>query len=210
MSQAAANGGTHRPAASSLPDMPSRLSVVPRKWTEDEEQIMREHFPHTTQAQMLALLPGRTKSTIKAKARDMRLRKTAEAIVSCNRENCRGKDLWDDEEVALLRRLWTTAPIEEVYAAFAPRRVKRGVARKAETLKLKRPRVEVVRQLSLAGTKGAAIARAKKVARLGIKEVQAEQALALQRVFAPAANCAPINLSMVMANPLEAAWRGLA
>ncbi len=179
-------------------------------WTEAETQIMRDHFPNKPQAEMLAMLPGRSKTAVKAKAKDMGLRKTPQALIAINRANCRGKDLWSEEDVALLRRLWTTAPIEEVYPAFAPRRGKRAVARKAEAMKLKRPRAEVIRQLALAGEKGGAIKRAAKEEKVRVREQQAEESLKLQRVLSPVGRYGSPNLTMVMAHPLEAAWRGVA
>lgn len=185
-------------------------AIVGERWSEAELATLKAHYSTSSRAQLLALLPGRSPAAIKDKAKRLALRKTAEGMAACNRDNYRGKDRWGAEEEALLRRLWESAPIEQVYAAFVPRRGKRAVARKADAMRLRRPRVEVIRQRKLAGHKAGDAMRARKEEKARVKEQQEDKSLQLQRVFSSARGCAPLNLTMVMANPLEAAWRGLA
>lgn len=178
-------------------------------WSDAETRVMLDNFPHSTQQQMLLLLPGRTKGEIKAKAKRMGLRKTAQAIAACNRANCRGKDLWDEEEERLLRKLWVSAPLDQVYPAFAPRRGKRAVARKAEQMGLRRPKSEIIKHRAMAGRKAIQIAIRARAEKARVREQQEEESLRLQRVFSSASESTSPNIAMALATPLEAAWRGM-
>ncbi|WP_296271767.1 HNH endonuclease signature motif containing protein [Pseudomonas sp. UBA6323] len=48
------------------------------KWTDAEDDIIRKHYPTTTNDAMVALLPGRTKTAITLRAAGFRISKTAE------------------------------------------------------------------------------------------------------------------------------------
>ncbi len=186
-----------------------RTPKHPRWWTEPELQILRDHYPHQPLARMVELLPSRAKTALVTKAKNMGLRKTPEARKLCDRANVRGKDWWDAEEIELLRRLWTTAPLAEVYPAFAPRRGQRAVQRKAEQLRLRRPRAEVRKERQKSSIKAAAITNSGKRARRRALLQTEVSSLQLQRLLLPACGYGSPNLTMVMAHPLEAAWRGV-
>jgi hypothetical protein len=116
---------------------------------------------------------------------------------------------WTEEERALLRTLWGSADIDDILAAF-PTRSHKALSGAAARMGLRRPHQQIVKARVKAGRVSIDKMRAMKAERERRREQQEEAALQLTRVFLPAARCAPMSLSAILANPLEAAWRGIA
>ncbi len=107
---------------------------------------------------------------------------------------------WTDAEQALLRKLWTTAPLGVVLEAF-PGRSESSIRRAADRLGVRRPTEEIVKARAAAGRKTMQL-------RIARSDAKAELEL-IQRVsIVPASQAKAVNLSLVLRNPLEAAWRG--
>ena len=177
-------------------------------WSDEEMAIMRRHFPHCTQAELLPMLPGRGKNAIKEKAKDMGLRKTREALVICRKANTRGKNRWSDEDEAALRLLWTTRPMAEVLAHFAGKRTLKAVHNKADYLELRRPKREISQARKAASKAAHRVQKRKRIEAKRRELLTNASALGLQRLVT-CRRFKPANLSAVMATPLEAAWRGM-
>ena len=92
------------------------------------------------------------------------------------------KNVWTPEEVQILRTLWTTAPLDRVWAGLKPR-TKAAISEKARMLKLRRPEHEI---------KAARLAAAKKGFAASMEERKVRGAI-----------------RQVVKHPIEAAWRGM-
>lgn len=60
-----------------------RIHAEPiRRWTPDEDEILRRRYPHEPTVDLVPALPGRTKTSINARAQLLELKKTAEYLAS--------------------------------------------------------------------------------------------------------------------------------
>lgn len=149
-------------------------------WTDEELQTLRARYATSTCSEMRAALPGRSGEEIRYKARDLGLRKEPQTI----KRSARGAlGAWSAEEEQTLAHVWTTAPLDRVFASL-PGRTKAAIQEKARNMKLRRPEHEI------------------RAARLA-NALKGSAALQAQRKF-------PRLIAKAMKHPIEAAWRGLA
>lgn len=179
-----------------------------RAWTEQELEILRRLYPIGNMAELLDALPGRTRASTQTKARDLGIRKTNEGRSRCMVGARADVLYWTPDEDQMLRELWQTASIREVYRAFAGIRSPRSVRYRVEALRLKRPPA-LVSKIRSEVAKRAAEASIKIRAENAVKVAQQEiDALQMVQKIVPAQRAQAVSMSRVMAHPLEAAWRG--
>lgn len=180
-----------------------------KPWTEQEFEALHRLYPIGNMADLLKALPDRTPASIQTKARDLGIRKTNDGRSRCM-VGCRSDvNYWTQEEDDLLRELWKTVSIRAVYAEFEGLRSKRSIRYRVQFLKLKRPPEIVSKIRSEVARKGAA-GRIKVMKAKAAEEAKKEiDALKMVQEVIPAAKAKAVNLSKVLAHPLEAAWRGV-
>lgn len=167
-------------------------------WSDDELALLVQQFPTSTWRELAGMLPGRTRSAVKHQAWKLRIHKTPETLKRCEVNN-HGAKSWSPEDMDLLRRLWTTAPIEEVRKAF-PTRSSHALEQRSRKLGVRRPAHEIKRTRDEACRLASAASKAKAAKR-------AADPLPVKQAIRQASR-SQFALERVLSNPLEAAWRG--
>lgn len=98
------------------------------KWTPEEDKILKEHYPTVAWDDLLAMLPGRTRTATRWRARVLGLRR---------KHLRKGTHGWSPEEVAVLTEKYPNCALREIEAAL-PTKSRQAIYSKAFSLRLRK------------------------------------------------------------------------
>ena len=99
------------------------------KWTNEELQILKEHYPNDSLDNILSLIK-RNKGDIISKASELKIAR-----------NSRNKKIiWTNEEIEILRRVYLTTKIADIPKLYLPNKTKDSIVKKMGELRLLKSR----------------------------------------------------------------------
>ena len=99
------------------------------KWTNEELQILKEHYPNDSWDNILSLIK-RNKGDIISKASELKIAR-----------NSRNKKIvWTNEEIEILRRVYLTTKIADIPKLYLPNKTKDSIVKKMGELRLLKSR----------------------------------------------------------------------
>lgn len=119
------------------------------RYLKSEEAIIKEHYPTSTQEEILAAVPNRTWSRIVSHAHRMGLHRTSQAWGNSIREGRKGlRGSWTDPENDRFDLLYPTSSHSYLLSAFHPR-TWQAIQSHAQKRHLYRTREAVGREINI-------------------------------------------------------------
>lgn len=109
-----------------------------RKWTDEEIELLKEHYSTATLDELMELLPGRSEESIRIKAHKLGLSKTSEtrSIIATKTNLERNTSAWSDEEIEILKKYYPTHGPKWIHENLLPDRSAFTIRLKANSMGL--------------------------------------------------------------------------
>lgn len=106
------------------------------KWTTEEVELLKKHFPSSTMDQLLEMFPGRSEMSIKTKAAKLGLSRTPEtrSLIASISNKERNTKAWSEEEIEILKKYYTTHGPQWIHDNHLPDRSVSSIRVKANSL----------------------------------------------------------------------------
>lgn len=126
------------------------FSKIPKlfavKWTDEEKQILREHFADSSKEEILALIPRKSYGAIYRLSSTYELRKSKKGFFKSLEQRSSGFKPWTDEELKILIHKYADTSFDEMNVLL-PDRSEHSIRVKAHRLGLHKTEEMIIEQM---------------------------------------------------------------